>query len=472
MIDDRLIQALDDALDIAEGALQDEARPFPSWTIPGAAGELVVAGAKAFQCSEAMIGPLTLGALFGAVGNARAVAVTRSWTERAIAWIVVVAKSGSGKSPVLECVMRPLELQDEALYEAWEFECAEAEREGKTKPNCERLTTGDVTFEGLGRMLAHSPRGMILVADELAGWLGGFTRYAGGRRAASEEARWLLMHRGGLLRIDRKGSDPLRVPRASLSIVGGIQPGVLAKAVTTTDFQSGLVARMLMSMPELPVARWDRSLQLPEGLEERYGAQLNELFKLQPVYHNGRPEPILLSWDRNAEQIWAEHYRWINETASAAGDSHRAALKKLEGMAARFALVIHLARRAAGEEVDPGIIDGESMHRAVVLVKWFWGEAQRVYRMLSNAEDADNEYSDLVKWIRSHGGACTVRDLTRGPCKYRGNSDRAEKELNALVAAGLGQWVVDDHGGGPGAPAIRFELFSRAGDTGDGDRNR
>jgi hypothetical protein len=449
------------------------AQPFPRWVIPGAAGGLVEHGAKAFQVDEAMLGPLVLGALFGAVGNSRVVRLTNSWTEPAVGWFVVVAPSGAGKSPALECVMRPLQAHDAALHAAWVYECEVAEEEGvNKKPLCERLVTADSTFEGLCSMLGNSARGMVLVADELAGWLGGFTRYSGGGRAASEEARWLPMHGARSLQVDRKGSGPLRIDRASLSIVGGVQPGVLSKALGQTDFESGLVARLCLSLPAVRTRVWDRKLELPAGLEDAYAAQVNDLLSLQAVPRNGRLEPVALVWDAQAEREWAAHHRWVNELAARSDDRERAALSKLEGMAARFALVLHLARRAAGEGIDPGTIDAESMRRGAVLVKWFWTEAQRVYEVLTEGAAGADQLT-LVEWIKAQGGQTSVREMQRGPRQFRVDADRAERLLSDLVAEGFGRWVMDDHGGGRGRPVARFVLFTGGGgDAGDSDGNR
>jgi hypothetical protein len=75
-----------------------------------------------------------------------------------------------------------------------------------------------------------------------------------------------------------------------------------------------------------------------------------------------------------------------------------------------------------------------------------------------------------VALIERQGGTTTVRELTRGPREFR-DTDKAEKALRDLVAAGVGRWEVDDHGGGRGRPVDRFRLLSRRGVTGDGDTN-
>ena len=83
--------------------------PFPTDALPKAAADLVRAGADSLQVDPGMLGPLVLATMASAVGNSRTIALHASWHEPAIIWAVVVAPSGSGKSPALELVTRPAE---------------------------------------------------------------------------------------------------------------------------------------------------------------------------------------------------------------------------------------------------------------------------------------------------------------------------------------------------------------------------
>jgi hypothetical protein len=132
--------------------------------------------------------------------------------------------------------------------------------------------------------------------------------------------------------------------------------------------------------------------------------------------------------------------------------------------------VVHLTRWAAGDATlrDPARVDEASIAAGVVLARWFGDEARRVYAILGESDEG-RASRRLVEWIARKGGTVTVRDLTRGPCEYRGDPERAAKALDELVAAGVAVWVHDDHGPNWGRPADRVWLVSRRGDTGDGD---
>jgi len=466
-----------------------EFTPFPTDTLPRAATNLVRAGAQAMQVDEGMIAPLALAAMSSAIGNARVIELFASWREPAVLWAVVVAPSGSGKSPALELVTRPAERRDsealrdhreatkehaaamflhERAMKAWERgaakgNLADTPPAAPEPPLCERIVTNDATFEGLASMLAASPRGLLLACDELASWLGGFTRYAGNSgRPSSEAARWLPMHRAGSLKVDRKTSPPLRIEKAALNIAGLIQPGVLAAALTGTDFDSGLVARLLLSMPPTPTRRW-RPGGLSPMVEGAFSTLMAKLYDLDmPEDEHGTPMPRSLPLDKEAGKHWAEYYNELNQHMAGEDERTRAMLSKLEGGAARLALVVHLGRVAGGEDARPDSIDGESMRRGITLAKWFRREGERVYLRLAEGDD-DRESRQLLDLIRRKGGSISGRELVQSSRAFRTVKD-AEAALSRLVDAGQGSWVTPPQRG-PGAPkARRFVLPGVSGD--------
>ncbi len=48
-------------------------------------------------------------------------------------------------------------------------------------PQAERCVVSDTTVEALAPLLLANPRGLLLARDKLAGWIGSFDRYAGGK---------------------------------------------------------------------------------------------------------------------------------------------------------------------------------------------------------------------------------------------------------------------------------------------------
>ena len=98
-------------------------------------------------------------------------------------------------------------------------------------PQAERCIVSDTTVEALAPLLLANPRGLLLARDELAGWIGSFDRYAGGKGGA-DAAHWLSMHNGESIVVDRKTGIPrtIYVPQAAVCVCGGIQPAILHRA--------------------------------------------------------------------------------------------------------------------------------------------------------------------------------------------------------------------------------------------------
>jgi hypothetical protein len=88
---------------------------------------------------------------------------------------------------------------------------------------------------------------LLILRDELSGWLGGFDRYNKGS-GGSERAFWLEATGGGPFKIDRKLSPSVYVPRLALAMLGSIQPDRLTGLITGVD--DGLASRFLWSWPE------------------------------------------------------------------------------------------------------------------------------------------------------------------------------------------------------------------------------
>lgn len=462
--------------------------PFPTDALPKAAADLVRAGADSLQVDPGMLGPLALAAMASAVGNSRTIALHASWHEPSVLWVAVVAPSGSGKSPALELVTRPAERRDAAALrehkEALKQHAVEVAQHEKAMrgwergsgkgnltatppaapeaPACERHLTNDTTLEGLAAMLAASPRGMLLACDELAAWLN-FGRYsANGGRAASEAARWLPMHRAQPLKVDRKTAPPIRVERAALIVSGLIQPSVLAAALTGTDFDSGLVARLLLSMPPIPTRRWQPG-GIPPMVERKYSAMVEKLYALElDEDPHGTAVPRALSLDDQASHLWADFYNSLNADMAGQDERARAMMAKIECAAARLALVVHLGRVAACEGAITGVVDADSMERGIQLANWFRREAERTYLRLAEGDD-DREARQLLDIVRRKGGSVSGRELVQSSRKFKTVKD-AEAALSRLVDAGHGQWVYLPQRG-PGAPkARRFVLPSASGD--------
>ncbi len=454
-------------------------KPFPIEALPEPASGLVRAGSRALGCDPSYIALPLLAGLASSIGATRRIQLKPGWTEPSVLWVAIVGESGTLKSPALSLALEPLkklqawELQqypellqqytrDIAIFEA---DMSAWKRVGRTKgepppekpdePSVRRYLVNDITIEALADRLQDAPRGLLVACDELGAWLGSFDQYRNGK--GGDVSRWLSMHRAEGLLVDRKsGVKTVFVPRAALSMAGGIQPDIFRRALGEEHLANGLAARLLVAMPPRTAKSWtDASIarELSKDIERLFGRLLALDFATD---EDDQPTPIDIPLSRDGKAAWISFYdahaKEQNDLTGALG----AAFSKLEGYAARLAMVDHLVRLTAGDStVDPGEIGAQSIQSGATLVGWFGNEARRVYQTFSE-NDEDRDHRELLGLIDRKQGRITAREVQRAMTQYRGSAEDAEQALNRLVDAGLGSWSVEETGGRP------VSVFSRS----------
>jgi hypothetical protein len=397
-------------------------------------------------------------------------------------WGAIVGDSGTLKSPALEVALRPLRRrQHEAMKEfakamevyrvrlmeyekqlaAWKRSKEGGEPPVKPEePRADRCWCDDSTIEALAVLLQQNPRGLLLVRDELSGWLGSFDRYSQGKGA--DAAKWLEMFGGRSIMVDRKSGQTktLYVERAAVSVAGGIQPETLRRALGVEHRENGLAARLLLACPSRQAKRWTEA-DISHEIESRMEDLFDKLYSLQLVADGkGDASPLDLPLTAEAKTAWVHFYDdHAREQQELTGDL-AAVWSKLEGYAARLGLIAHLVRWAARDPAldNPNVIDERSIEAGVQLSRWFGQEANRVYAILGES-DEQRDRRRLVELIQNKGGSVTVRGLSRSTRMFT-NAEEVERALEELSQTGYGRW--EDLPSGPtgGRPTRRFVLTS------------
>lgn len=214
------------------------------------------------------------------LGNSRRVSPTHDWIEPPHLWFAQIGKPSEGKTPsqkpfvdaskILEREEEPgwreirnkFETDSEtanAKIEKWKDEVKQAVKNSELPPERPldalisdappppRIVLCDSTTQQLLNLLAGNPKGLLLLRDELAGWIGSFDRYTG---AGADRGFYLESWNGGFYTVDLVKHDkgPLSIPYTSLAILGGIQPDKLQEALTGAD--DGLAARFGFVWPQ------------------------------------------------------------------------------------------------------------------------------------------------------------------------------------------------------------------------------
>jgi hypothetical protein len=362
-----------------------------------------------------------------------------------VTWAVVVAESGTLKSPAHDMAVQPIrDIQADFLAsqkrEVVAYNEAKDNGEECDEPaDPQIIQVSDTTIEKLIGNLDDNPRGVLLEMDELHAWFTSFTRYKAGK-GATDAPQWLSIHRAGPVRYDRKTGDKrcVHVPHAAVSVCGTIQPAVLRSAINGDLLDSGMAARLLCAMPPDKKKKWSE-VEVSPDTEARYVALVKRLLDLRPVNRNGIDLPYVLTLDRDAKAIWIDHYNEWAEVQHRAEGHLKAAFAKLEGGALRLAGIYHVCThmdRLNGN--DQTTINAEAMTSAIALAKWFAHEAARVLAMLRETPD-ERDQRRLVDWIGRKGGSVTAREVQQG-CRWLREPGAAEAALDELAKAGRGTW--------------------------------
>jgi hypothetical protein len=225
-----------------------------------------------------------------------------------------------------------------------------------------------------------------------------------------------------------------------------------------------------MAAPPERRKHWTEA-EVAEELAGKYEQLLRDLLDLALADTTQR-RPHILELDAAAKRVWVHWYeRWAERQHESRAEQ-RALLAKLEGGAARLALLHHVVSVVAAGVRPEMIFTSEggyrqrpkdttigerSMLAGITLAEWFADEALRLYQTLRETE-AEREQRSLLEWIDGHGGQTTaqqLRDSCRG--RYPTNED-AETALIDLADAGFGEWVHVPPGPRGGRPTRIFRL--------------
>jgi hypothetical protein len=214
-----------------------------------------------------------------------------------------------------------------------------------------------------------------------------------------------------------------------------------------------------MVMPPEIHRHWREAVTSPV-LVKQYADLISDLLKLNPQIDNetGRRLPVMLTWTPEAKKQWIEFYNsHAKEMRGFKSDRLKSAWSKLEGQAARLALLFHCIREtylpSPGNNADT--ISADTLDAALVWIEWLKNETRRIYYTLTNKGDA-RQADKLLVCARRNGGSITARDAARVGAGGR-DVEAVEKIMAGLVTAGIAEWHAPELPKG-GRPTRYFRL--------------
>jgi len=336
------------------------------------------------------------------------------WTVVSNLWGAIVGRPGVLKTPALAEAMRPLERLASRARQAHtaamrehigKAELAKAKKDllrgelrakkerrddaailadlgalaGQDEPVELRFMTNDPTVEKLGELLAANPAGVLVFRDELTGWLRSLDRE--GREG--DRAFYLESWNGtGAYTYDRIGRGTLHIDAATVSVLGGIQPGPLAayvrEAATGGRGADGLLQRFqMLAWPDDP-GSWINVDEWPNTDAKTAAFEVFErLATLDPLAVGGRDDDGLpyLRFELAAQEAF-DAWRSDLEGRLRSGEPEiiEAHLSKYRSLVPSLALLCHLADAPHG-----GPVTLAAMLRAADWCEYLEAHARRLY---------------------------------------------------------------------------------------------
>jgi hypothetical protein len=332
-----------------------------------------------------------------------------SWTEVLNLWGGIVAPPGYLKSPVLYATAAPLNrieslwrrehataqedfATEQAIHslrhQAWKESFKAAIKANKPEPIqpdntlrepiLRRLITNDFTLEKLHETMSQNPAGILLLRDELTGWLSRLERDEFGQERAFALTAWTGKQP---YTIERIGRGLVQVDAVCLSVLGGITPdrlrSYLVDALAGGPSNDGLMQRFqVLVWPDTSID-WRYVDSRPNATAEQKAAQMfDRLVQIDPE------DPIRFCFSVEAQSLFIE---WIGELEA-----------RIRGTGMHPALVSHISKYrglmpalAALFELADGGAESVSLQHARQAAAWcqyLESHAGRIYSCVASPQ--------------------------------------------------------------------------------------
>ena len=323
-----------------------------------------------------------------------------------------------------------------------------------------RYIVNDSTVEKIGELLNQNPRGLLLIRDELSGWLRSLDKQG---REGDREFYLEAWNGSGQFTYDRIGRGTLHIEAITLSILGTIQPGKLRSYVTSAvqsdAGDDGLLQRFQVVVWPDTHGEWENVDRRPNReARERAFSIFSALDHLDPVsmtddhlVGGDAPDIPALHFAPDAQELFDEwrgklevRLRSAGMEATPAFESH---LAKYRSLMPSLALIFHLVEVVSGH--GDASVTLESARLAAAWCEFLEAHARKVYapEIQGDAIAAHALIEKIDMGLIEDG--CTVRDLYRPQWSGLSTPEQVMAGLELLQECGRVRIDKQETGGHP-----------------------
>lgn len=372
--------------------------------------------------------------LLGAVSTSLGRSVTLntgSFTAIGSLWCIILGKRGYTKSEPLDDAFKPirryqfqlLDKHKSEMDEYHEYKANNPKSKLEPPPEPTKHTINDTTPEKLVMMLAANPKGIGMVYDEIAGFVGRFNRY----NAGADEQMYLTLFNGSSVMRDRMNGASAFAKHTYLTIIGTTQPSVL-KEMFSSKTESGFFDRWLITQPDGFKKQYPNSFGINPVEEAKYS---NILYSLLGIGFS-EDNTFQMEYTPESFAIVNTFQRFmIDEENTTDNDDYRGILAKMEIYIHKFALLLQSIIFTYTNEITH--VSVEAAEGAVILTKYFIEQAQKV-RLQNPVEQLKNEWPEIYRQLPGHGVNFTRNEFVKKCAEFGMGESIADKFLRANSA--------------------------------------
>lgn len=389
-------------------AVKNEEYQFPIASFPQKLQNIINNWNQCYQLPVDYYATGILTAASAVIGNAFNVQYKLEYTSPLIIYAALVGEPGTGKTRTAKKCLGPVfDFEDKHRKHyhkemlLWENNCLKNEKKKNKKkypkPLEHDILINDITLEKINQTLEASPQGVLYFRDELKAWIGSMNQY----RAGSDEEFWLSNWTGEVIKVGRVGKSSIYIKHPFISILGGIQPGILYSFASNGKAATGFFARILFAYPSCQDIPPETNIQPHQETFTNYSSILKYLYDLpnhifKPRFENevGEVKPISLELSEEAKQLYKAHKEEIRVRANETEDATlRTVLIKMQEYTLRFSALLELLELACkGKEMkikdlEQHKVSGDNLIKAIELTKYYTATAIKVISQLDSPID-------------------------------------------------------------------------------------
>jgi len=416
---------------------------FPFDILPPLIRDYVGARSETIGCDPSAAAMTALGTFSGALHHGIVLRPMRDsdWEVCARLWILLVGSVSARKTPLFKALIRALahyeaHVRDVYHHKLRDYERVKEEGDHASKPQKPEAPpcylAWNTTVDKLGELLAlgDGAKGLLMLADEVAGWLASMERYSGSGKNY-ERACWLQAYDGGPYRWDRIGRGQIFIKNYSVSILAGIQPTRLAEIVGLTS--DGLLQRFIPLMMQPAKFRQARPCT-----EEAYSRLVREMIFTKPARLIMTDDAFVLMENLH------RHLFDLEQASEGLALGFPGFVGKLQGITGSLALILHVAHDLVRH--GPGGVTAQVNEWTVDRVRrlaldFILPHAREFYCGTGTA--AGEQIRRLASWIlTSNKSRIVASDLATNIADCRGlELTEVNKRVSPLVAGG---WLIPE----------------------------